>query len=245
VKNPFSSAKPKTVAATADAEAKARAADIKDYGLDLTWWRTSWNMDVSVKAMAALCLSIGYSLIMTILVAFLVFRPAPVEIIPLTPSGLAIPVEPLNVATFKDAQVLSFARNAILETYSFNFSNVKHHLRRVSRDFSTKAWEQFFSSLTKNGVVQSTIDDRRTVTVEPVGAPQIIKQRLLPDGRYGWLVRMPILVDYSASSTDNQEPAYYNVNVVVVRSNKVTHPSGLKIIQFVPVRSTAAESNGN
>ncbi len=218
---PEKSAKPK----------KNRQAE--EYRLALVWFRNAWNMDVSAKALAIAVPSAAANVLLAAALAWSLTHRPPPRFFAVTPSGRAIPMEPLDTPLLSDARVLSYARGIIISAYNYNFANIRSHLNRVGRHFTTSAWKQFIGSLQANDVLQSTISKKRTVTAVPEGPPVIVAEHSLPNGRYGWKINMPIMVNYNAGSRNNESTAYYSVTIVMVRTRVTSHPDGVAVAQFV------------
>lgn len=213
--------------------AAALGRDLADDAAAQMWWRAAWNMDLSSKALAACCMMSATTLIAVLTMAWRITTPVQPRFIAVTPDGRAIPIEPLNAPLVSDAQILSYGREIAIQAYSYNFFNIKANLQKVGEHFLPDARAQFISSLTANDIIQSTIDNHRTVTAVPTGAPVILKEHVLPNGRYGWLIQMPLLVNYSAGNVTNQRSAFYVIKMVLVRTRVTSYPDGIAVAQFV------------
>jgi hypothetical protein len=203
-----------------------------------------WNLKKTGKSMALLMLSGSYNIVITMILAALINQSTPFRIVGIAPNGAMENVEFRTSMLFNQQQLMSFARNTILSTYNFNFTNVSTHLKKLRHDFSSSAWDQFQAALKRNNVIASTIKYERAVSSVPVGAPVIVKQHALPNGRYGWMIQMPILVNYSAGSESDSQPVYYNVTLVVVRTKIGIHPKGAEIVQFTVTHLSSIPQGG-
>lgn len=231
LKGPNPSDPVKGVNGTSAASALGRS--LADDAAAQMWWRAAWNMDVSSKALAACCLMSAVTLISVLTMAWRITTPIEPRFIAVTPDGRAIPIQPLNAPLVSDAQILSYGQNIATDAYSYNFFNIRANLEKVGEHFLPDARAQFINSLKANDIIQSTITNRRTVTAVPTGAPVILKEHVLPNGRYGWLVQIPMLVNYSAGNITNQRAAYYMINMVLIRTRVTSYPEGIAVAQFV------------
>lgn len=206
-------------------------------------WRNSWNIDVVTKALAVAVGSTAIALIAVTGFAWRTMNPPAPKYFAVKPSGRIIPIEPLNTPLLSDARVLAAVRNIIISAYSFDFSNIHRHMTHVQEHFAQGTWKQFYGSLTQNDIIQSTVQNRRTVSATPAAPPVIEAEHTLPDGRYGWKINMPIIVNYAAGNPNKQDTHYYSVTVVVVRTRPTSHPDGIEIKQFVVQQMAGAPQN--
>lgn len=198
----------------------------------MIWWRNAWNMDISSKIAAALSMSLAANLFLVGIVGYRYVNPVPPRFIAVTPDNRLIPLTPYSTPMESDAQILRYANKLIIDCYSFNFMNWRDQLqRRMRPNFQHKAWAEWFGSLVNNGVIETMIKNKQTISAVTHGVPVITAEGDV-DGRWAWRIQIPVKINYDAGNP-NSKTHNYIATVVLIRANVVSHPMGVKIVQFL------------
>jgi len=127
--------------------------------------------------------------------------------------------------------VLSWAVNASIEAYSFNYVNYKKQLDRQVRKYFTEAgWKEYYASLTDSGVFTDIVKNRLVVSAIPLRMPTMLDDGVI-GGRYVWRIQVPLLVRYESSG--GGVPRRIMVTLLISRIPTTESPKGIGIEQFV------------
>lgn len=147
-----------------------------------------------------------------------------------TADGRIMQLVPLDRANMGTAAVLSWASQSATEVMTFSFKDYQRRLQESSRHFTRRGWETFTDALQKSGVIESVEALRQVVSAEVRSAPILTRQGVF-EGKYRWLITLPLAVTYTSgtsSRTDNLD-----INVTVERVPSLENPNGVGIQQWV------------
>lgn len=142
-------------------------------------------------------------------------------------NGQILPLVALDAPYLAPNQVTSFAVEAITRSFTFSFSNYRTDLQDASRYYvQPTGWNLFLDALQQSGNLELVQNKRMNATAVAQSAT-ITKEGVAEDGRYHWIVQVPVRVTYeSASEVANQNmmvsaeivrvPTYENVYGVAV-----------------------------
>lgn len=171
------------------------------------------------------------------IIYLLTHRPAP-QYFATNADGRITPLYPLSRPVVTPSELLQWATQAVVDTYTYSFVNYRKELQNASQNFTPDGWKQFQASLQASRNLETVLAKKMVVSAVPTGAPVITDQGIL-DGRYAWRIRIPLLVTYQSSDEQIQQPV--NVNILVVRVSNLDTPKGIAIAQFYASESA---SNG-
>ena len=160
----------------------------------------------------------------------LVSKPVEVQYFATDPQGRITKLHPLSQPMISQEAILSWANQAIVRAYTYNFVSYRGQLQALSEAFTPEGWKQFESALVKTRNLQTVIAQQLVATAVPTGAPVIEDQRIIA-GRYSWKISMPILVKYQSSSKNYSQSLV--VRVIIQRVPVYTNPKGVGIVQFI------------
>ena len=146
--------------------------------------------------------------------------------------GRITPIIPLKEKNQTDAQIYQWSTKAAVAAFSFNFVNYREELEAASGFYTANGWRQFQNALQGSGMLDLVTNQKLVVSAVPTGAPQIIKQGTLADGRYAWRIRLPLFVNLQNSS-NYYSPKNFVVTMLVVRVSTLNAPRGIGIQQFL------------
>jgi intracellular multiplication protein IcmL len=166
----------------------------------------------------------------TLFIMHLVNEPVQVQYFATDPQGRITKLQPLSQPVISQEAILSWANQAIVKAYTYNFVNYRSQLQELSDSFTPEGWEQFQNALTKTRNLQTVIAQQLVATAVATGAPVIEDQRVIA-GRYSWKIAMPVLVKYQSSNKNYSQSL--TVRVIIQRVPVYTNPKGVGIVQFI------------
>ena len=149
-----------------------------------------------------------------------------------TEDGRLIPMVPLSEPNLSTPALMSWVAQSTTEVMTFGFNDFKRRLQEASRNFTKTGWESFTSALQRSRILEMVEENQQVVTAAPQGAP-ILQQEGVVQGRYQWVVQVPITVTYQSGAQRRSD--FYNVTVVVVRVSRLESPNGVGIEQWITV----------
>lgn len=166
----------------------------------------------------------------TLFIMHLVNEPVQVQYFATDPQGRITKLQPLSQPVISQEAILSWANQAIVKAYTYNFVSYRSQLQELSDSFTPEGWEQFQNALTKTRNLQTVIAQQLVATAVATGAPVIEDQRVIA-GRYSWKIAMPVLVKYQSSNKNYSQSL--TVRVIIQRVPVYTNPKGVGIVQFI------------
>jgi intracellular multiplication protein IcmL len=149
-----------------------------------------------------------------------------------TEDGRLIPMVPLSEPNLSTPALMSWVAQSTTEVMTFGFNDFKRRLQEASRNFTKAGWESFTTALQRSRIIEMVEENQQVVTAAPQGAP-ILQQEGVVQGRYQWVVQVPIAVTYQSGAQSRSD--FYMVTVVVVRVSRLESPNGVGIEQWITV----------
>lgn len=147
-----------------------------------------------------------------------------------TADGRLMQLVPLDRANMNTSALMSWATQAVTETMTFGYHDYQRRLQQASRHFTRRGWESFAGALQKAKIIDSITANQQVVTAEPRSAPILQNQGVL-NGKYRWLLSMPLRVTYKTGSQQRVENL--NVKLLVERVPSLENPAGVGIEQWI------------
>ena len=172
-------------------------------------------------------LSVALILAAGIVIALVLTRPAP-RYFAVTPALRLIRMAPLNVPQVPPQAVADWAVSTTVDTLSFGFTDWRQTLTRVRDRYSSRAYSQMVSSLTRTlRVIRA---HKLEMLVTPTAAAEVVKTGVI-NGRYAWLIQFPVLLSFEPRGvvTTQHEVA----NVVVMQVPPTRNPRQIVVAQMV------------
>jgi intracellular multiplication protein IcmL len=163
-------------------------------------------------------------------------RPAP-QYFATGADGRITPLYPLSTPVVTPAELLQWANQAAVASYTYNFVNYRQELQNAAQYYTPEGWNQFQAGLKTSRNLESVVAKKFVVSAAATGAPVIADQGIL-NGRYAWQIRIPLLVTYQNSNEQVQQPL--TVTMVITRASTLDTPKGIAIAQFYAAERTTA-----
>lgn len=152
-----------------------------------------------------------------------------------TYDGKLIPLLPLSEASLNDNQLLQWAVEAAVASYSFNYVNYRKALQDLRIYFTKVGYQYFLKALKESNNLDAVISKKMIVTATPTGSAIILDKGLVKTGAdqgiYRWQVQLPMVVNFQSETTPITQ--YIILNMTIVRVPTLESPSGVGIASYV------------
>ncbi|MDQ2994774.1 MAG: DotI/IcmL family type IV secretion protein [Pseudomonadota bacterium] len=160
---------------------------------------------------------------------------------PPKPTRIAAALPPVNDPLLEDVDIMVWARDAAIATYTFKPETINRNLTHTANYFSMDGWRDFYNALRASHNLESIRSKRYSVTAKSIQVPQILARGVEGD-TYGWRIQVPLEVKWSNDSGDSIQTLM--VTMQIRRTNKPIDFSGpgVAIEKYVaiPVASSSA-----
>lgn len=149
-----------------------------------------------------------------------------------------LPAVPLNQPYLSNADLLQWLGKTISDAFSYDFLNYQQEQQDLADDFTTKGWQNLQGQLNNYHLDYDSLRNSRAfVNTKLTGAPFILNQGLLPEGKYAWRVQIPVNVSYSSGVTRSlviialvvRIPTLNNLYGVAVDDMSITEAQGSQV----------------
>lgn len=151
---------------------------------------------------------------------------------------------PENHPLIEDVDLMVWARNAAIASYTFAPQSINNNLSNCAYYYTPEGWQNYYSALKASHNLDVIRDKHYTVSAKSLQTPQIL-DRGLEGNVYAWRVQLPIEVLWHSASGDIVQKLM--ITLKVRRTNNPIDFSGpgVAIEKFVaiPVASSSDTSN--
>jgi intracellular multiplication protein IcmL len=146
-------------------------------------------------------------------------------------SGKLNELIPLDIPYVSQELLLSFADQAAVTAYSFDFLNYQQQLQQAKKYFTDVGFTNFMNALQASGNLKVIQDKHLVVKAVVTDVPVILKEGVLPGtNQYAWQVQIPMLVQYISASEKIQQPIV--ATILIVRVSTLETRQGIAIASF-------------
>lgn len=146
-------------------------------------------------------------------------------------SGTLNELIPLDVPYVSQEMLLSFADQAAVTAYSFDFLNYELQLSQAKKYFTPAGFNNFIQALQNSGNLKVVQDKRLVVKAVITEVPVILKEGVLPaTHQYAWQVQVPMLVQYISANEKIEQPI--TATLLIVRVSTLDTRQGIAIASF-------------
>lgn len=154
-------------------------------------------------------------------------QPVPPQYIPINEDGTYIKLLPVEDCESKsEAEVKKFVMSAVNKMYKYDYINYSEQFQDVATFFTTQGWNEYLESYTDSRTLLAIKENKWVVTVVPQGLPEYTKQPVVEDNACTWEVKVPLLIQYIGSTTEQSRGELY---LRVVRTSVLKNQEGLGI----------------
>lgn len=161
-------------------------------------------------------------------------RPAP-QYFATTFDGRLIPIIPLSMPGLNDNQLLQWATDAAVNSYTFNYVNYRKALQDLRTYFTKDGYLYFLKALKDSNNLDAVITKKMIVSAKPTGSPAILRQGQITEGPdkgiYRWVVELPMEINFQNETTPIRQSVI--LTMTIVRVSTLESPSGVGITSFV------------
>lgn len=150
-----------------------------------------------------------------------------------TADGRIMQLQPLNVPNMETPALLSWVATAVTDTLSFSYLTYQKDLQNSSRHFTKAGWESFTGAMQRAHILDSVQALQQIVSATPRTSP-ILKQSGVLNGKYRWVLELPITVKYQSVKESRQDQL--TLTLVVERVPSLENPVGVGIAQWIAVQ---------
>ncbi|MGD1524374.1 DotI/IcmL family type IV secretion protein [Vibrio owensii] len=148
-------------------------------------------------------------------------------------SGQLVKLIPLSSPNMKDANVADWVAKALIDTFNFNFVDIKQSLNTSAQSwFTEEGGQALIKALTESGNFDAVINQKLIVTLNtehtPVITRKFFNQRTR---RYTWHLEVPALISYRTQSKEFSKRVLFKV--AVSRISLREDPNGLGISKII------------
>lgn len=136
----------------------------------------------------------------------------------------------ISEPNLSDSAILSWANSTAVATFSYDSTNYRSEIQKLSGFFTDNGWSQFMSALNKSKNFDA-VKNKQLIVSAVVTAPPVILQKGVVNKVYSWQVQMPMTVSYKGASDNTQQNVI--VTMQINRTSSVNSPTGVAINQFV------------
>lgn len=188
------------------------------------------------KILGLVIISVILNAMLAYAVYYMAMNPPAPRYFATSPDGQIIPVKPLDEPVYATADILSWATNVAITTYTYDYINFRSDLQAVAASFTSDGWGMFLQALQSSRMLDTVLAQKLVMTAAPTGAP-VIKQQGVVNGRYSWKIAIPMLVKLNGTTNITQPVQIY---MMIQRVALVNNPKGIAINSFI-----VSENNAN
>jgi len=146
-----------------------------------------------------------------------------------TDTGRIIPLIPLDQPNLTDQAVVNWASKAVVAVYTYDFINFRQTLQENEKYFTQSGWRSFLDALNESKNLDAVRENKMVVSAFVSAAPIVTRKGVL-QGRYVWVIQIPLLVHFA--SANQQSDQNYVIQVQVWRVSTLDNPYGVGIMAF-------------
>lgn len=183
-----------------------------------------FQLRVTFGLLVVLAISVCFNILLSL-------RQPEVRYFATDPNGKVTELVALERPIQGTTEVINWAQIAVVRAFTLSFGSYQQQLEDSRNLFTESGWAGFREALQRNGVLDTLISQQMVTSVVPSGAPVILDQGVVDNGRYAWRLQMPLLISYESAS--RVSPQTMTVEALIVRRPETENPQGLGIGQII------------
>lgn len=148
-------------------------------------------------------------------------------VIGLTSDHRVIEIIPLNKRVLSDADVLTFAEKAARMSFTLDFARKKQQLQQIRGWYTNDGYSAFIREMNRSGNLK-IIDDNQLIAVPVTNLPAAIVDSRDNQGRFEWLVDVPLVVNFDGKGP-RQRSLNYVLRMTIVRVSHAERQDGVAV----------------
>ncbi len=209
----------------------------KQSALEMVLLRNLYYRDAYKRVVICVFIALVVNILLIAGVIYKSFTPPAPQYFPTTADGRIILEHPLSDPVESDAQVLAWIANVTQTMYRMDYIHWQAQLQETANYFTPLGWRGYRTSLDKSNNLNTLINFKMVTKVQLTGVPQILQREVI-QGRYTWMIKVPVLVQYLSPvhSTINQS---LDITFIVTRVPVQQDPDRIAVNNFLPQTSGA------
>lgn len=169
------------------------------------------------------------SLVVAMIVAFGSYPKT--RYIPTSDNRAICEVTPENNPNITDVTIADFAKDAILNLYTFDYINHEDQINaNLARWFTASGRVDTINAMSAAGITDFVKNNALTLRAGTTAAAKIEQKGRTPTGQPYWVVRFPMVVDVYSGGARPEDSQRYTVSVRVIADNaSAQNPKGLGV----------------
>lgn len=194
--------------------------------LTLVFKRAQFYRKTYRSALVVFVASLAVNLMLGGLLYYIIYNPPTPVYFATNANGKVTPLFELDEPNMSDAAVLEWAYKAAIASYTYSYVNYRGQIQAASGFFSGSGWQQYVGALTDTNNLKAVIAKKLIVSAQAVKEPIILQKGKL-NGRYAWMIEIPLLVSYQNNIVYTQ--ANYIARLLIIRVPILNAPDGIAI----------------
>ncbi|MEB8488340.1 DotI/IcmL family type IV secretion protein [Acidithiobacillus ferriphilus] len=205
--------------------AKLTVEPVELIGIGIAGWKRLWRLSFGTNIIQGV-VNIG----LVIAVVVLATQPAIVKFVAVNAEGGETPLITTNKPMMGDAAVLTFAQRAVEDSFSLGFASYRLDMQRARKFYSAAGWNGYLEALHKSHDLLAVRRRQLDMTVVVSGPPTVVRQGVQANGRYGWVVQMPVRLVFEGDGKRSAND--WIMAIHLQRRSNLTNPYGIAIQHF-------------
>lgn len=147
-----------------------------------------------------------------------------------TVNGHIVRIHPTNRPAYSDADIIDWGQKTLRKAFTLDYKNYRTQLNAVQADFSEDGFRGYYTALTKQSNLFSTMVKERLLMTPAFDHPGVIVKRGQPAGSnaYMWEVQYPVTLAVDGQN-NRLRPQKFTFIVRIQQTNVLLKPGGREI----------------
>ena len=205
--------------------AKLTVEPVELIGIGIAGWKRLWRLSFGTNIIQGV---VNIGLVSAVVV--LATQPAIVKFVAANAQVGETPLITTNKPMMGDAAVLTFAQRAVEDSFSLGFASYRLDMQRARKFYSAAGWNGYLEALHKSHDLLAVRRRQLDMTVVVSGPPTVVRQGVQANGRYGWVVQMPVRLVFEGDGKRSAND--WIMAIHLQRRSNLTNPYGIAIQHF-------------
>ena len=153
-------------------------------------------------------------------------EPKPV-LFPLNNHDQLINSVPLSEPGLTDAELLNWATEAMIVSFSFNYNNYDNIAEKIEDYFDPAGIASYLKMISTHSQIQQLVSKKLILSGRPTAAPRLAQDGLI-DGRYAWQILLPFILKFNNQKVKSESEL--TLEILIVRTTTQESSLGVKIV---------------
>lgn len=194
--------------------------------------RSNFFRDSYRKLLNVLIFLAWVGVALSIVLGVMIYAPKQPDYYASTTQGNVTPIHSLSEPVITSDYILKWASLVALGVLNLNFDKASTQLQAQRSKFTSGGWSALNSALKSSGFMAQITDNKLIASAVVDGAP-VITLREIINGRFTWIVQLPLLINFTSASENSQE--HLMVTMTVKRVPVLAAPAGIQVSAFAAV----------